>query len=107
MSRQTVCCKNVIADNIYEQIDSEDSNIVKSIDDYLADENAVSKENQFFIGQNGRRSLRKTTAGWKLRVVLTNGAMRWIPLKDLKESNPVDVAEFAVARGIDDKSAFK
>jgi len=57
---------NAIADNIYEQVDSEGSNIVKSIDDYLADENAVSKANQFFIGKNGRRSLRKTTAGWKL-----------------------------------------
>jgi len=45
---------NVIADNIDEQVDSEGSNIVKSIDDYLADENAVSKENQFFIGKNGR-----------------------------------------------------
>ena len=33
--------------------------------------------------------------------------MRWISLKDLKESNPVDVAEFAVARGIDDEPAFK
>ena len=98
---------NVIADNIYEQVDSEGSNIVKSIDDYRADENAVSKANQFFIGKNGRQSLRKTTAGWKLRVVLTNGATRWIPLKDLKESNPVDVAEFAVARGIDDEPAFK
>ena len=45
---------NVIVDNIYEQVDSEGSNSVKSIIDYLADENAVSKENQFFIGKNGR-----------------------------------------------------
>ena len=28
------------------------------------------------------------------------------PLKDSKESNPVDVAEFAKARGTDDESAF-
>ena len=98
---------NVIADNIYDQVDSEGSNIVKSIDDYRTDANAVSKEDQFVVDKNGRKHLRKTTAGWKLCVVLTNGASRWIPLKDLKESNPVDVAEFAVSRGIDDEPAFK
>ena len=31
----------------------------------------------------------------------------WIDLKFLKESNPVDVAEFAVAEGIDEEPAFK
>ena len=30
----------------------------------------------------------------------------WIPLKDLKISNPIETAEFAKARGIDDESAF-
>ena len=29
-----------------------------------------------------------------------------MPLKDLKESNPVDTAEFAMARGIADEAAF-
>ena len=29
-----------------------------------------------------------------------------MPLKDLKESNPVEAAEFAVARGIADEAAF-
>ena len=30
----------------------------------------------------------------------------WVPLKDLKESHPVEVAEFAKARGITDEAAF-
>ena len=45
---------NVIADNIYDQVDSEGSNIVKSIDDYRTDDNAVSKENPFVVDKNGR-----------------------------------------------------
>jgi hypothetical protein len=32
--------------------------------------------------------------------------MAWIPLKDLKESHSVEVAEFAKARGIEDEPAF-
>jgi len=91
----------------YAKVDSEGSNIVKSIDDYYIDVNDVSKENQFLVDKYGRRHFRKTTAGWKLRVVLTNGATRWILLKDLKESNPIDAAEFVVSRGIDDEPAFK
>ena len=98
---------NVIADNIYDQVDSKGSKIVKSIDDYCTDDNTVSKETQFDVDKIRRKHLQKTTAGWKLRVVLTNGATRWIPLKELKESNPVDVAEFAAFRGIDDEPAFK
>ena len=30
----------------------------------------------------------------------------WVPLEDLKESHPVEVAEFARARGINDEPAF-
>jgi hypothetical protein len=37
---------------------------------------------------------------------MSDKSEQWIPLKDLKESNPVDVAEFAVARGISDEPAF-
>ena len=31
---------------------------------------------------------------------------QWIPLKVLKETNPLEVAEFAVVRGIDDQPVF-
>lgn len=35
-----------------------------------------------------------------------NGTKDWTPLKILKESNPVDVTEFATARGFADETAF-
>ena len=35
-----------------------------------------------------------------------DGKESWIPLKDLKESNPVEVAEFFKVKGIDDEPAF-
>lgn len=50
--------------------------------------------------------MRKTTQGWKLLVQWADGTESWIPLRDLKESHPVDVAEFAQARGIDGEPAF-
>ncbi len=47
-----------------------------------------------------------TTKGWKLLVRWADGTETWIPLKDLKASNPIETAEFAKARGIDDEAAF-
>ncbi len=38
------------------------------------------------------------TRGGKLLVAWLDGSTDWIPLKDLKESNPVEVAEYAVAK---------
>ena len=35
-----------------------------------------------------------------------DGQSTWVPLKDLKESNPIDTVEFAMARGIADEAAF-
>ena len=44
--------------------------------------------------------------GWKLLVKWSDGLESWVPLKDMKESHPVEVADFAKARGIADEPAF-
>ena len=48
-----------------------------------------------------------TTAGWHILVLWKNGEEEWMPLTLLKEHLPVELAEFAVARGIEDEPAFK
>ena len=47
-----------------------------------------------------------TTCGWVLLVLWTDGTKQWVPLKDMKELNPIEMAEFAKARGIADEPAF-
>jgi hypothetical protein len=48
-----------------------------------------------------------TMKGWKLLVPWKDKTSSWIPLKDLKESNPVETAEYyAVASQISDEPAF-
>ena len=51
--------------------------------------------------------LRKTTTGWSLLVQWKDESESWIPLKDLKESHPIELTEYASARGIADEPAFK
>ena len=91
---------NMIAQNIHDTVDSDGhrSRTFGEILNYCADGTAVSKENRFGIGRNGRKYQRKTTAGWKMLVSMKDGSEQWYPLKDLKVSNPVQVAEYAVAK---------
>ena len=68
------------------------------------------KGDGYVVDCNGRRRLCKTTAGVKLQVALRSDdkiTKTWLPLKDLKEFNPFEVAEFVKAGGLDKKPAFK
>ena len=50
--------------------------------------------------------MRKTTCGWKFLVLWKDGYETWVPLRDKKESHPIEVAEYAKSRGIDKETAF-
>ena len=69
-------------------------------------EKAMSKNDKYITTRRGQKKLRKTTIGWKLLVKWKDGSETWVHLKDLKESHPVDVAEYAMSRGISDEAAF-
>lgn len=100
---------NLIAENMLSQVDHEgySTTLMAGIVDYQKDEStAVSKDDKWVITKRGQRRLRRSTAGWKLLVQWKDGSESWVPLKDLKESHPVETAEFAKARGIDDEAAF-
>ena len=99
---------NVIAENMYSQVDSEGYRyqLLETIIDCKKDDTAVETDDLYLNTKSGQRRMRKTTTGWSLLVQWKNGSQEWIPLKILKESNPVEVAEFATARGIDKEPAF-
>ena len=100
---------NVIAENILTQVNSDGFTLtmMKGIVDYKMDPAvAIPKDEKYLITKSGRRQLRKTTSGWKLLVAWADDSETWVPLKDLRESHPVEVAEFAKAQGITDEAAF-
>ena len=55
---------------------------------------------------NGREHKKRTTRGWSFCVQWRDGTTSWENLKDLKESNPLEVAEYAVANLLDKEPAF-
>lgn len=100
---------NIIAENMLQQVDIDgysSASMRGIIDFYRDDKVAVPKEQREVLTNTGQKRLRKTTKGWKLQVEWNDGRKTWIPLSVMKESNPVEVAEFAVARNIAEEPAF-
>ena len=44
--------------------------------------------------------------GWQICINWKDGTQSWVLLKDVKASNPIQLAEYSVAKGIDDEPAF-
>ena len=90
---------NIIAQNRYAQCDSEGNQylLLAGIVDHRRDENAVAKPDMW-ITRGSNRRMRQTTKGWRLCVEWKDGTTSWERLADLKESNPIEVAEYAVAQ---------
>jgi len=99
---------NVIAENMYAQVDDEghEMMLLSEITEHKSDGSAVSKDDGYTVGRHGRRSPRMTTKGWKLLCEWKDGSSSWVPLKDLKESNRIEVAEYAIANKIAEEPAF-
>jgi hypothetical protein len=99
---------NVIAQNIYSQLDSEGYRytMMEEITDFKKDDSAVPSEERYVVGPNGNIHKRRTTKGWYLCVMWKDGSTSWEPLKNMKESFPVQVAEFTVSQGLENETAF-
>ena len=65
----------------------------------------VNKDNQNVTG-NGKSYKQKTTRGWQLCIEWKDKSTSWERLSDMKESYPVEVAEYAEAVGISNEPAF-
>eukprot|EP00804_Cyclotella_cryptica_P019581 CCRYP_014330-RA/>CCRYP_014330-RA protein AED:0.31 eAED:0.31 QI:0/0/0/1/0/0/3/0/417 len=55
---------------------------------------------------DGKKIVKRSTRGWELCCEWKDGSTSWQKLSDLKESHPLQVAEFAFAAQIADEPAF-
>jgi hypothetical protein len=88
---------NIVAENLYSNVDENGYSTalfeaVKIADGYVT------------TGHTPKPVI--TTKGWDLKVRWQDGSYDWIPLSQLKESNPVQVAEYACSHNIHKEPAF-
>jgi hypothetical protein len=102
------CKHNIIAQNLYTQLDSEGHHYVllEEILHYKKDDAAVPYENCFVISSNGNIYKSHIAKGWYLCMQWNGGSTSWEALKDVRESFPVQVAEFAISWNIQDEPTF-
>ena len=74
--------------------------------DHNRDGRDITKVGGFIKSSNGNLHQKRTTSGWKLLVEWKDSSVDWVPLNDLKQFNPFEMAEYAVANEISDEHDF-
>ena len=99
---------NYVADNLFAHVDQEGNRhvLLDELIDYRVNGREVKLQDAFITTGTGTRRRRETTIGWELLAQWKDGSMNWVSLKDLKESYPVQTAEYAVAAKIAMEPAF-
>ena len=99
---------NHIAENLFAQVDDEGNRhvLMHEIIDHRTNGQEVKQQDAFLTTKMGTKWLRETTKGWELLVEWKDGSTTWVALKDMKESFPGQVSEYAVASRIAMEPAF-
>ena len=90
---------NVIAENMLSQEESEQFTV--RMFEAIIDHQKVQS------AKTSNKSKEEHLNDWKLLVRWKNGSEEWRDLKELKDSLPVDVAEYTKAKKLDQEDAFK
>ncbi|EJK65517.1 hypothetical protein THAOC_13609, partial [Thalassiosira oceanica] len=102
---------NAIAENLWQQCDAEGNEftVIREIINHRFDETAIriGDEKATVTGPDGDERPAMTTKGLQLEVELNNDATIWVPMADLKYSNPVELAEYAYNNDLLDEPVFK
>ena len=100
---------NIIAENLLNQADNDgwDTGLLEEIVDMRKDDDVAVPMNKGHITtSSGQERAVITTKGWDVQVRWKDQSTGWISLTDIKQSNPIEVAEFAVAAGLSKEPAF-
>ncbi len=105
---QTELTANMIAESLYLQCDPEGNQYVllEEIVDHQCLPTAMKLSDQKNAHANGKTYLKRSTVGWQLCCQWKDGSTSWENLADLKESHPIETAEYAKILGIDHEPAF-
>ena len=74
--------------------------VLTKVTDYKKDYSAISKVDYFIKSISGNLHRNRKTCEWKLLVEWKDGSVDWVPLKGIKQSNPVELSEYTVANYI-------
>jgi hypothetical protein len=99
---------NVIAENLFAQVDDEGNRHVlfEEIFDHRTNGKQLTQQDAFIVNRLVTKRRREMTIRWELLVRWKDSSTTWVSLKDLKASYPVQLAEYAVQSSLAEEPAF-
>ena len=106
--RKAFLATNAIAENMFAQVFEEGNRfaLLDEIADHRTDGSEVKQQHAFITTRSGTERRKPTTKGWEILAQWKDGSSTWITLKDMKNSYPVQLAEYATQNGIAGEPAF-
>ena len=105
---KTALAANSIAENLFSQVDDEGNRhvMLDEIIGHRTNGKEVKQQDAYLKTSSGTRRRRETTAGWEILAQWKDNSSTWIAMKDMKESYPVQLAEYAVSARIAEEPGF-
>ena len=99
---------NTISQSMYARCDANGNQYVMfdSIVGFRRSKSALCYADQRVIKKDGQHFIRRLTAGWQLCVQWKDGSTSGEKLSDLKESHPIECAEYDVAQNLQAEPVF-
>ena len=96
---------------VHSQSNSVDSegfttNILDQVKIHRNTDESIENSDGYTKDSKGRRSRKITTKGYDFLTKFMNSSESWIPLADLKEYNPLEIAEYAISNKLEKEPAF-
>eukprot|EP00536_Pseudo-nitzschia_multiseries_P016838 jgi/Psemu1/48042/gm1.48042_g len=100
---------NIVAESLYSSVDDNGRmlTLLDELIDHECDNTALTDEEATTIAKNGRKTHKPTTRGWRILASWKDGTKSWCKLSDVKESFPVQLAEYAVNNKLEKLPAFR
>jgi hypothetical protein len=106
--RTSPAIANAIADNLFAQIDDEGNRyfLSEEIVDFRTDGKQMLRQQDINCQLIGTQRRRETTLGWEILLRWKDRSTTWVALEDMKESYPVQLAEYVDQARIAEETAF-
>eukprot|EP00804_Cyclotella_cryptica_P008557 CCRYP_007551-RA/>CCRYP_007551-RA protein AED:0.38 eAED:0.38 QI:0/0/0/1/1/1/2/0/852 len=102
-------CVNQIAECIWAQVASEGREhlVMHELVDHRKNGRAIPIKRGYTNDRHGVKRPKIPLDGWEVLMKWKDGSTSWVRIKEVKDSNPMELAKYAVANKIHEEPAFK
>jgi hypothetical protein len=99
---------NTISENQYDISKGKTvtSDLFYDIIDHRTTDELLTGDDAYDVLPNGTKRIKPTTRGWQILIQWNDGSTDWTEMRDVKDSYPIQLADYAIKKKIDSEPAF-